>query len=87
MASAEAWTSDPGTAVADPVLAVHALDLARQIDDPVRISDALDAVSAADAAEGRLRDRYRSTMERLTLPIASPATIRSWVASDPTSST
>ena len=85
VASAEAWTSHPGTAVADPVLAVHALDLARQIDDPVRISDALDAVSAADAAEGRLRGRvskHDGAPHRARSP-RPPRSARGWRAVRP----
>ena len=65
--AAAAWNGRPGPTETDPALADEALVLATELDDPVLISGALDAVAAAANAEGRHRDASRLSAERLTL--------------------
>ena len=67
VALAETWTGRPEPSEPDPAIAQRALALARELDDPVRISNALDAVAAAAANEGRMKDGARVTVERLAL--------------------
>lgn len=64
---AAAWNGRPGLTETDPALADQALRLARQLDDPVLISNALDAVTCAELAAGHYKSAYRFTAERLGL--------------------
>ena len=64
---AAAWNGRPGSTEPDPVLADRALALARQLEDPVLISNALDAVAAAASSEGRHTRAWRVTTERIDL--------------------
>jgi hypothetical protein len=45
----------------------QAVAMARDVDDPVMLSNALDALGAADLFEGRIRDAARSTQERIEM--------------------
>jgi predicted ATPase/DNA-binding CsgD family transcriptional regulator len=65
--AARAWTASrtseiPGTAEFEA-----ALDAARQADDPVLISAALDALGAANVMEGRFSEAHRMSVRRLDL--------------------
>jgi len=64
---AAAWNGRPAPTEPDPALADRALELARELDDPVLISNALDAVAAAESAAGRYKSAHRCTAERLAL--------------------
>jgi len=65
--AAAAWNVRPRPLEPDPALADRALAQARDLDDPVLISGALDLVAAAASAEGRFKDASRLTAERLGL--------------------
>jgi predicted ATPase len=67
VALAAAWNGRREPSVADLALATEALALARRIDDPIRTSDALDAVASAEGAAGRFRAAAARTRERLEL--------------------
>ena len=64
---AEAWGGPPRPDQSDPVLAAEAILLARQLDDPVLISHALDAAANAASGAGRMREQHRFSTERLAL--------------------
>ena len=64
---AAAWNGRPGPTESDPALSARALALARRLDDPVLVSNALDAVASAEMMAGRFRSAYRYTAERLGL--------------------
>ena len=64
---AAAWNGTPGPTEPDPALSDEALALAIELDDPVLISGALDAVAAAANQQGRHRDSSRLCAQRLTL--------------------
>src|SRR5206468_2202521 len=64
---AAAWNGRPGLTETDPVLADRALQVARRLDDPVLISNALDAVASAEMVAGRYKSAHRFTAERLDL--------------------
>jgi hypothetical protein len=67
VALAAAW--DRGLTRGNPERerAEEALRLARQVGDPVLISGALDANACAALSDGRFKDAYRLTLERLAL--------------------
>jgi predicted ATPase/DNA-binding CsgD family transcriptional regulator len=67
VALAAAWNARREPSLADAALANEALELARRIDDPICISNALDAVSSAEGAVGRFRATAARTRERLAL--------------------
>jgi predicted ATPase/DNA-binding CsgD family transcriptional regulator len=64
---AAAWNGRPGLTETDPALADRALQVARRLDDPVLISNALDAVASAEMVAGRYKSAQRFTAERLHL--------------------
>lgn len=64
---AAAWNGSPLPTEPDPLLADRALALARELGDPVSISNALDAVAAAATAVGSNRLAWKVTAERLGL--------------------
>ncbi|MFL6072248.1 MAG: ATP-binding protein [Mycobacteriales bacterium] len=67
LAAAEAWGASAGRLTADPALAGTAAVLARKTGDPVLISAGLDALGTIAAGDGRYRDAYRISTERLAL--------------------
>jgi hypothetical protein len=64
---AAAWNGRPGLTESDPALAEQGLRLARRLDDPVLISNALDAVASAELVARRYKSAHRCTAERLGL--------------------
>lgn len=64
---AAAWNAAAGPSTARGPLARAALEAARLIDDPVLISDALDAVGAAASEQGHHKQAARLAAERLDL--------------------
>ena len=64
---ANAFCAYSGRGEADPEIAEEALRLAREIDDPVLLSRAIDAVVSTATATGRHRDGLRLTAERVNL--------------------
>lgn len=64
---AAAWNGRPRPTEPDPTLANAALVLARDLGDPLLLSEALDAVSSAASFAGRRREAARVTSERLEL--------------------
>ena len=67
VALAAAWNGRPMSSEPDPELADQALVLARELGDPVSISNALDAVAAAATAVGSQRLAWKVTAERVGL--------------------
>ena len=67
IAVAVAWDATHGLSLPNPAGADAALVLARRLGDPVLISIALDAVSAAAAEDGCYKQAARVTEERFTL--------------------
>jgi predicted ATPase/DNA-binding CsgD family transcriptional regulator len=64
---AEAWECRPGPLRPDPKIAAEAVVLARRLDDPVLISNALDAAGAAASSDGHMKESARLAAERLDL--------------------
>jgi predicted ATPase/DNA-binding CsgD family transcriptional regulator len=64
---AAAWNGRPEPTEPDPALAAEALVLARELGDPMFVSDALDAVAASASSAGRRKEAARITVERLGL--------------------
>jgi predicted ATPase/DNA-binding CsgD family transcriptional regulator len=67
LAVADAWDGRVAPTVPTPEAADEALRRARELGDPLLVSTALDAVCAASAYEGRYKDAWRVTRERLAL--------------------
>jgi len=67
LAAATAWTANPARARCDGPLGEVALELAREADDPVLVSAALDGVTTVALGEGRFRDAAALARERLEL--------------------
>jgi predicted ATPase/DNA-binding CsgD family transcriptional regulator len=63
----EAWNGRPQATEPDPDLAAEALELARDADDPILVSEALDALASAATFGGRPREAARLAAERLGL--------------------
>ncbi|MEN3537599.1 LuxR C-terminal-related transcriptional regulator [Microbispora sp. ZYX-F-249] len=72
LTAAAAWNARAEKMNPDPVLARDAVRAARATGDPVLLSAALDAVSAAETTAGRLREAHRVTQERFALLAAMP---------------
>src|SRR4051794_18368039 len=64
---AKAWGSPQPGPIGDPTVSRQAVAMARALDDPVMLSNALDALGAADLFEGHSREAARSTRERIEL--------------------
>ncbi len=64
---ARAWNGAPHATEPDPALADEALALAREVGDPLLISDALDAVASVASFAGRHKEAARLTTERIAL--------------------
>ena len=62
---ARAWNGRPHATEPDPGLADEALALAREVGDPLLISDALDAVASVASFAGRHKEAARLTTERM----------------------
>jgi predicted ATPase/DNA-binding CsgD family transcriptional regulator len=67
LAIAAAWNAAPRKLSPDRALAEEAVAAARRCGDPVLLSAALGALRAATVEEGRFRDAYRLSTERLEL--------------------
>jgi predicted ATPase len=67
IALAAAWNGRPKPTEPDPVLATESLALAQELGDPLLLSEALDAVTAAASFAGRRQEAKRIAAERLRL--------------------
>jgi hypothetical protein len=67
IALAWAWNGVRGQATSTPERSAKAVKLARQLDDPILISSALDAAASSAAVEGKQKESFRRTAERLRL--------------------
>jgi hypothetical protein len=65
LAAAEAWDVPDCEPLGNPERAPVAVEMARALDDPVLLSNALDALGAVAVNDGRLRDAAAMTRERV----------------------
>jgi predicted ATPase/DNA-binding CsgD family transcriptional regulator len=73
LACARAWLDGPDFAEAEQAASEEAVNRARSIQDPVLLSDALDALGSASSAQGRVAEAARLTLERVELLDRLPA--------------
>jgi predicted ATPase/DNA-binding CsgD family transcriptional regulator len=67
IALARAWDGARGWTVPDPARAAEAVEAARRYGDPVLVSSALDAAASSSTYDGRLKEAWRFTAERVRL--------------------